>query len=945
MLLALLGLSAATVFGQLPGEPRPRTTDARLAIDLFAAEPAIVTPTGITVDARGRVLVIENHTHHRPAEYKGPPADRIRIFEDTDGDGKPDRITTFFEGTAATMNLAVYRDGSIVVATRNEVFRLYDDDGDGKADRRQTLARLVTPGDYPHNGLSGFAFDFAGNIYFGMGENLGADYQLIGADGRTEKGGGEGGNIFRMGPDGNGLVRLATGFWNPFHLGFDAFGRLFAVDNDPDSRPPCRLLHIVEGGDYGYRFRNGRKGLHPFTAWNGELPGTLGMVGGTGEAPCGVLAYESDNLPADYVGTLLVTSWGDYRIDQFRLEALGASFKARGTPVVTGGDNFRPVGIALAPDGSLYVSDWVDKSYPVHGKGRIWHLHAVKPTAHTRPTAPPLGLVHAHRPLREASARTLAATPEGQAALATAGREHANPRVRAVALEALAAAHSLPTSVQHAALADSDPAVRALAVQRLPLDAARLEQLTGDPAPLVRAAALSRLPVGSGTENLLAALASDDPFTRHAATQALGQWPAATLKSLAARETNPARRRGLVVVLRKFCAAAARGELPRFLNDSDPQIRFVAVEWIADEQQHQYRPLLLQALSSPTMTRDLFEAILAALERLDGVQRKPTDEVAGEAYVAQLLVDGKTPLAILRRALRMLRPDHPALTLAVLEGFLHSADPILQLEAVRSLRASPYVGRIARLRRLAADRSAPLRLRAEAIVGLPAAAEPDRSLLIALAETREPVLRHEALRSLRGAVLTPAERRRVEALAPIDGATAEQVAAVLQPAAVASGPPIETDTVLSRLTGPADPAAGERIFFHPKGPGCYKCHQVDGRGGKIGPDLSLTGQLLAPRKLVESIVEPSKEIAPQFVPWIIAKKDGTILTGMLVEEADGGRQTYATEDGMLVTLAGAEIEQRRAGTVSIMPAKLVHAMTTQEFRDLLAFLEHPRPQE
>ena len=66
---------------------------------------------------------------------------------------------------------------------------------------------------------------------------------------------------------------------------FDAFGRLFAVDNDPDSRPPCRLLHIVEGGDYGYRFRNGRKGLHPFTAWNGELPGTLGMVAGTGEAP------------------------------------------------------------------------------------------------------------------------------------------------------------------------------------------------------------------------------------------------------------------------------------------------------------------------------------------------------------------------------------------------------------------------------------------------------------------------------------------------------------------------------------------------------------------------------------------------------------------------------------------------------------------------------------
>jgi len=72
---------------------------------------------------------------------------------------------------------------------------------------------------------------------------------LIGADGTTLTGGGEGGSIYRCRPDGTKLTRLATGFWNTFHLTFDAFGRLFAVDNDPDSRGPCRLLHIVPGGD------------------------------------------------------------------------------------------------------------------------------------------------------------------------------------------------------------------------------------------------------------------------------------------------------------------------------------------------------------------------------------------------------------------------------------------------------------------------------------------------------------------------------------------------------------------------------------------------------------------------------------------------------------------------------------------------------------------------
>ena len=136
--------------------------------------------------------------------------------------------------------------------------------------------KLETSGTYPHNGLGGFAFDGVGDMVFGMGENLGAAYKLVGSDGTTLEGGGEGGNVFRCRPDGTGLTRIATGFWNPFGHCFDAFGRLFVVDNDPDSRGPCRLLHVVQGGDYGFRFRYGRKGTHPFQCWNGELPGTLG---------------------------------------------------------------------------------------------------------------------------------------------------------------------------------------------------------------------------------------------------------------------------------------------------------------------------------------------------------------------------------------------------------------------------------------------------------------------------------------------------------------------------------------------------------------------------------------------------------------------------------------------------------------------------------------------
>ncbi|MFM9117107.1 MAG: PVC-type heme-binding CxxCH protein, partial [Planctomycetota bacterium] len=300
--------------GQVAGAAAPTTPkvlDDRLQLELISQQPDLVTPVGLAIDGQGRVFVVESHTHFPPANYSGPKSDRIRLFVDSNGDGKPDRVSTFHEGLKFTMNVAVDRDGSLLVATRSEILRLRDRDQDGVADETTSLAKLLTAGNYPHNGLSGFTFDFRGRIYFGFGENLGADYRLVGSDGKSLAGGGEGGNIYRCEPDGRDLTLVATGFWNPFHLSIDEVGRLWAVDNDPDSRPPCRLIHVVPGGDYGYRFRNGRKGTHPFTAWNGELPGTLPMASGTGEAPSGVLAYESDQLPAaNDQGNVLVTSWG-----------------------------------------------------------------------------------------------------------------------------------------------------------------------------------------------------------------------------------------------------------------------------------------------------------------------------------------------------------------------------------------------------------------------------------------------------------------------------------------------------------------------------------------------------------------------------------------------------------------------------------------------------------
>ncbi len=188
---------------------------------------------------------------------------------------------------------------------------------------------------------------------------------MIAADKSRQVGSGEGGNIYRCGQDGSSLQRIATGFWNPFGIHFDPVGRLWTVGNDPDSKPPCRLLHVAFTGDYGFQFRFGRAGIHPLLSWNGEYPGTLPMAAGTGEAPCAVVGHGEH---------LWVTGWGDNRIERYVLRAHGATWKSATEVAVQGDASFRPVGIAVAPDGSMYITDWADRSYPVHGKGRLWRL-------------------------------------------------------------------------------------------------------------------------------------------------------------------------------------------------------------------------------------------------------------------------------------------------------------------------------------------------------------------------------------------------------------------------------------------------------------------------------------------------------------------------------------------------------------------------------------------
>lgn len=993
LLLSLLCLSSSLFADETP----PRSLDPRLTITLFAENPQIVTPTGIDVDGQGTVWAIESNTHFPPKDYKGHPSDRLLVFRDTDGDGRAEPPKVFLDGLKHTMSVTVRpawldpiviergtkpADRQVFVATRREILLLEDIDGDDRCDRQTRLVWLDTKGDYPHNGLAGFAFDPLGKLFFGFGENLGEPYAIHfrGAPDQPLKGGGEGGNIYRMNPDGTEMTFWATGFWNPHASCIDAFGRLFTVDNDPDSRPPCRLLHVIRGGDYGYRFRNGRKGLHPFTAWNGELPGTLPMVAGTGEAPSGVLAYEHDAFPEEYLGNLIATSWGDHRIDRFRLKPKGASVESVAEPFIVGGETFRPVGIALAPDGSLYCTDWVKRDYQLHGHGRIWRVHTkdrVEKVAAAGSAPAPKAVFPVSA--RRRQARSLVETPEDRKQLVPRILDRQAPtRLRLEAVWALAsspqAAADLPFARTPEAVTEirqhfDDPVYQeVVALAEVPQfgfpDDAKvrlnslIKELSTDEntalhqmrSLVLGVAQLIRQRTGDredGPESYQFGMYAEDPFVTATAIDALIR-TGFSLDDAAPVGPHEIIHRSL---LRRRKSPRDAKTIQDLLANDSPAVRRFAVQWAAEEKLTELRPGVAKVLESDSMTADLFLATLAALEMLDGRSPQDFDKTPPGKYVLPLLQKPETTDAVRTQALKLLGSETSGVPVEALTKWAEAKNDALALEAVRSLATVPAPAAEAALLRIAQEEPRPKPLRLEAILGLAsrtlASSAVQEALLARLSRSGDEEEQVEILRTLRPAVATPGVAAAIDAwfktIAAPSKALRDQEQLTLSLAAKEKPADVPTAAGWLKTAGapkdlPAgDAARGRRVFFHPEGPGCVKCHVVDGRGGAVGPNLSRIGGAMTREKLIESILDPSREVSPQFTSWTLVSTDGQVLTGMIVHENEG-TTVLGDSSGKTTTVKTADVEERVPQKTSVMPEKLAERMTRDEFLDLLAFL-------
>ena len=736
------------------------------------------------------------------------------------------------------MQLILGPDGWVYLTERGRILRVKDSDGDGKGDLEETLAALDTLADYPHNGLSGMAWHPDGGLVFSLGENFGKDWILTARDGSKVSGRGEGG-VFRCAPDGKEMRRIARGFWNPFGLAVNEFGEIFAAENDPGSRPPCRLLHVVEGADYGFQWVYGSAPVHPFVAWNGELRGTLGMVHPSGEGPCAIVPLG---------GGVLIPSWSDHRVDYYPLNREGASYRSDRLPLLKGSDFFRPTGMTEGPDGSFYLNDWVFSSYPIHSRGRLWKL-------------------------------------EIDRAAATWMKAEADPLN----------------------------------------DAARL------------AADLREGRIEKPDSELFAIANSDDPYLADAALSALARqskaWTPELLRVMSSEN------RVLALVAMRRVDLAEEKWVRAFLDDPDPEVRFECLRWIADAVLTGFSPEVERVLSEATLDYRLFEAALATWNTLRG---EPGAGVTNPDVLTGKILDPNTPPKLKGYALRLAPPAHPKLTLEVLRDLLATGDADLSLEVVRTLAAKNSDEARIILAEIASDDELAEKLRADAVSGLAASNAPEhRALLFVLAGDAQSAIRDEALRALRGVVPDDEAKATLAHVLSTHPDTAPLVKTILEPFSLNEGRPGFEDTSawlkrLDAVPGEPDHEAGRRVFFHSRLALCSSCHRHGGRGVVLGPDLSLAGKQGDREALLRSILEPHREVAPQFYPSQVKLKDGTEFIGILLRSSN--TEVFRDLTGQEKSFPKTDVVERTELRTSLMPPGLVSMLTDRELRDLLAFL-------
>ncbi len=974
--LTLLTFGTGGVRGQgyLPNEAIGHMTPGPgLTARMVASEPLVRQPVAIEFDDRGRLWVIQYLQYPNPAGLqrvnvdrysrtsydrvpepppRGPKGgDRITILEDRDSDGKADHAKDFVSGLNLASGLA-FGYGGVFVAQAPYLLFYPDRNRDD-----------VPDGD-PEVLLTGFGMEDAHSVVNSL--TWGPDGWLYGLQGSTVTAKIRGiefqQGVWRYHPRTRQFELFSEGGGNMWGLDFDRAGNLFACTNVGGSVS----LHAVQGGYYWKSF--GKHGpLHnPYTFGYFEHVPHEGVRGG--HVSVGGLFYLADRFPEAYRGKFLAADLLDHSAHWHAIKPRGATFQAvyEGELLRANDTWFAPSDMTLGPDGSIYLADWHDKrtAHPDpdadwdRTNGRIIALDGPRPEP--RSVSPNLaslsdeGLLkllenpntwyvrRARRLLIERNDSTLwlklrkmAISGRSFPALeglwilqATGGLDdataegllsHADAEMRSWTIRLLGDKGQISSRLgdRLVELAKADPSVAvraqlACSARRLPrevasaiVEAIALRDVDGaDPyVPLLLWWAVERDALTAGDKGLepyLKATAWQSSLIREAIGPRL-------IKRYAAERNE----RGDALIRRLITAAPSRVR-PRLLLALDEALRGRKPGTTAPAL---VQDILTRAKANPD------DVVLTRLAARLG-DKEATARVASQALNAASPPDIRLALIDLlgelddpstRQTLLLLaRSDSlEATSLAALRGLAAFEDS----EITTSL-LSAYAGKSASWRQAAREvllgRVSSARVFLESVDAGKISAQD-----VPVDQVRRIALLHDE----------GLDRLARKLWGTIKAATPEEKLAEVRR--------LNNDLRASE----GDAARGREIFTKQ----CATCHRLFGEGHAVGPDLTHANRSDRDFLLV-SLVDPSSVVRKEYQAFLVALRDGRVLTGLIAEQTPESLTLIEAND-QRTRVARDDIESVKEAATSLMPEGLYRQLNPDQLRDLFRFLQTQEPME
>ncbi len=947
-------------------------------VELVACEPNVIDPVAVAFDEDGRLFVAEMPGYPNKGVGTGHiTSGRVKLLEDRDGDGFYEHATVYADGLRFPTSVMPWKGGLLVTVAPDLVY-FEDTRGTGKADRRRTLytgfdlANIQQLVNSLQWGLDNWVYGCAG----GAGGTI-RSAEKPDAPAAVLRGRG-----IRFHPETPGSLEPTSG-GGQFGLAADDWQRWFTATNsqhlrhiilpDPYLRrnPSLPVSQVtLDIPDHGAACKVYR--VSPFESWRVErtrrrkegpdarrFPTTELVPGGFITSACSPVVYTAGRFGEAYQGNTFVCDPANNLVHRDVLVPQGATYSARrghaDCEFLASTDNwFRPVNLTVGPDGALYVVDFYREvietplSLPEdikaklnlesRGRGRIWRIvlenenkertkrrrkpalrkastealvaHLADPNAWWRLTAQRLLVERQDRAAVEPLQELARTAKTGQ------GRVHA--------LWTLHGLKALDDRAVERALRDPVPEVREQALRlaegRL-ASSARLRAaavaLADDPSPHVRFQAAFSLGETDAPE-AVAALAriarrdAGDPWTQTAVLSSTGRTAPGLLEALvhdkefirrpAATQLQFLRRLAALAVARPSDADVARVLKVLAPGAKQPaEWQAAVLEGLGQGLQNGGRSLARLWEQPPAALK---EAVAKALPIF--------------ARAAEMARDEKHPAEERANAARLLGYGPPGIAAPVLRGLLTPQNPgAVQLAAVRALSLQPQT-KVADLLLAPWDSYSPA-LRREVLEAL--FARPDRLAVLLTALEQKKVLAGQLepfrVQLLRKHPRAEIRRRALKVLAGQATPDRQKIVEAYRPALALKG----------------DVARGKAVFKK----NCAVCHRLENEGVEVGPDLLSALRTKTPEVLLVDILDPSREVDPRYINYLVTTKDGRSFTGMIAAETASSvtlRRAEKAED----TLLRNQIDTIQATAKSLMPEELEKQVSKQDVADVIAYL-------